>query len=74
MRSRELGIELLGDSTVTVGGAEVSGDAWRRREPAAVVELPALAPGPSPRVARGRPGERGRRSVPATTQMQEGDP
>lgn len=41
----ELRIELLGDFRVTVGAHAVPDDRWRRRKPAALVKLLALAPG-----------------------------
>ena len=41
----ELEIELLGAFRVTVGGQEVAPSAWRRRKPAALLKLLALAPG-----------------------------
>src|ERR1700730_6957993 len=40
-----LRIELLGGFHVTVGARAVSDDAWRRRKPAALLKLLALAPG-----------------------------
>jgi len=42
---REVAIELLGRSTVTVDDQAVSSDAWRSRRAADVVKLLALAPG-----------------------------
>jgi DNA-binding SARP family transcriptional activator len=41
---RELAIELLGRSTVSVDGEQVSSDSWRSRRAADVVKLLALAP------------------------------
>jgi DNA-binding SARP family transcriptional activator len=40
-----LGIDLLGGFRVTVGDRAVADDAWRRRKPAALLKLLALAPG-----------------------------
>jgi hypothetical protein len=41
----ELRIELLGGFRVTAGGRVLPESAWRRRKPAALVKLLALAPG-----------------------------
>lgn len=41
----DLRIELLGDFRVTVGAHAIPDEQWRRRKPAAVVKLLALAPG-----------------------------
>jgi DNA-binding SARP family transcriptional activator len=43
-RLADLRIELLGGFRVTVGSRAVSEDAWRRRKPAALLKLLALAP------------------------------
>jgi DNA-binding SARP family transcriptional activator len=45
MPTVELGIELLGGFRVSVGGHDVDATAWRRRKPAALLKLLALAPG-----------------------------
>ena len=45
MRVTELRIDLLGGFHVSVRGAAVPNDAWRRRKPAALLKLLALAPG-----------------------------
>jgi DNA-binding SARP family transcriptional activator len=45
MAENALGIELLGGFRVTVGDRAVADDAWRRRKPAALLKLLALAPG-----------------------------
>src|SRR5215831_5315317 len=45
MASCRLRIELLGGFRVLVDGHAVADDAWRRRKPAAVLKLLALAPG-----------------------------
>jgi DNA-binding SARP family transcriptional activator len=45
VHSSELEIELLGGFRVTVGGHVVASSAWRRRKPAALLKLLALAPG-----------------------------
>jgi DNA-binding SARP family transcriptional activator len=43
--SRGLRIELLGRFRVTVGARSIPDEAWRRRKPAALIKLLALAPG-----------------------------
>ena len=45
MDASELRIEVLGAFRVVVGGRAVSEDSWRRRKPAALLKLLALAPG-----------------------------
>jgi DNA-binding SARP family transcriptional activator len=44
-RPAELWIDLLGAFRVTVAGRAVAGEAWRRRKPAALMKVLALAPG-----------------------------
>ena len=45
MQSSRLRIDVLGGFRVSIGGAAVGADAWRRRKPAALVKILALAPG-----------------------------
>jgi DNA-binding SARP family transcriptional activator len=45
MGTRQLRVELLGGFGVSVGGAAVGPEAWRRRKPASLLKILALAPG-----------------------------